>query len=185
MGSFIDDFLQSKGTEITAQISDKLGIDSEKVSGMLPNIVPMILGGLKKEKDNKGGAERVDHILNKHGNKEDAENIGGVVQSVKQKDNTDPGLGGLLGDSGFKAADFLGEKFGLSKELTSQIIPMVAPIVLGFLKKKRDDDGLGTSGIASIIDRDGDGSILDDIGGFLSKGLGNSDLGKSLGGLFK
>ncbi len=27
----------------------------------------MILGGLKKQKDNHGGEERVDHILNKYG----------------------------------------------------------------------------------------------------------------------
>lgn len=185
MSNFIDEFLKSKGPELTAQVSEKLGIDKEKVSGMLPNILPMILGGLKKEKDNKGGEERVDHILNKYGNKDDAENVGGVVESVKHKDDTDPGLGGLLGNSGFKAADFLGEKFGISKDITSKIIPMVAPIVLGMLKKKRDDEGVGSSGIASIIDRDGDGSILDDVGGFLSKGLGSSDLGKSLGGFLK
>jgi hypothetical protein len=29
---------------------------------MLPQIAPMILGGLKRQKDNYGGEERVDHI---------------------------------------------------------------------------------------------------------------------------
>lgn len=51
---------------------------------------------------------------------------------------------------------------------------------------------MGSGGIGSLLDQDGDGSILDDVAGFLMKGLlgggsskgGGSVMGSILGGLF-
>ena len=66
---------------------------------------------------------------------------------------------------------------------------MLAPIVLGFLTRKRDQGGMGAAGIAALIDQNGDGSVLDDVAGFLLKGLnqqgtgGGGLLGGLLGGL--
>ncbi len=63
---------------------------------------------------------------------------------------------------------------------------MLAPVVLGYLTKSKDS-GQGISGIASILDADGDGDILDDVVGFLGKSMGGSTgglLGGLLGGLF-
>ena len=80
-----------------------------------------------------------------------------------------------------------GKQFNLDSNITSKIIPMLAPVVLGYLTKTRDD-GTGSSGIASLLDADGDGSILDDVAGFLVKGVGGGSssglLGGLLGGLF-
>ena len=70
---------------------------------------------------------------------------------------------------------------------------MLAPLILGALsKKKNQTGGAGLDGLASLIDRDGDGNILDDIAGFLGPALGGGSassgsgglLGSILGGLF-
>ncbi len=66
-----------------------------------------------------------------------------------------------------------------------KIIPMIAPLVLGALTRKRDSGGLGLQGIAGLLDRDGDGNILDDVAGFLTQGQGGNLLGGLLGGLLK
>ena len=106
--------------------------------------------------------------------------------SQVQNQDADPRLGGLLGDSGVQATNMLSKQFNLDGNTAMKIIPMLAPIILGFLTQKRDQAGAGSTGIAAILDRDGDGSILDDIAGFFlqgSTGRSRTGGGGLLGGL--
>lgn len=151
----------------------------------------MILGGLKKQKDEHGGQERVDHILNKYGSADTLNNLTELFSSKAKEQNPDPNLGGLLGNAGSQAVNMLSNQFKLDSGTVSKLIPMIAPVVLGFLTKKRDSGGAGSSGISALLDQDGDGSILDDVAGFLMGGSGKSGqsgmgnlIGNLLGGLF-
>ncbi len=186
MANFMEDFMRSLGPEVTDQLSANLGIEKNAAQQILPQIAPMILGGLRRQKDNYGGEARVDHILNKYGSPDVLDNMGDFFSSQVQNQNADPRLGGLLGDSGVQASNMLSKKFNLDGGTAMKIIPMLAPIILGFLSKTRDQGGAGSAGIASILDRDGDGSILDDVAGFFLQGsTGRSRMGGGglLGGL--
>ncbi len=182
MAGFIDDLMKNYGGEVSEKLSSTLGIDKSVAEGLIPQVAPMIMGGLKKQMETKGGADRANHILNKYGDQSVLDNIGDLFASGAKEEEPDPGLGGLLGDSGTKAADMLGSQFNISGDIAKKIIPMLAPVVLGALTRKRDNEGAGESGIASIIDQDGDGQILDDVGGFLRGALGSSGGGGGKGG---
>lgn len=182
MAGILDELMSSLGGDVTKQLSNTLGLDQGAASKIIPMVAPMILGGLKKQKDEHGGEERVNHILNKYGSSSVLDDIGGLFKSKASDPNADPKLGGLLGDAGVQATNLVSKQFNIDSGSASKIIPMLAPVVLGFLSKKRDADGLGSNGIASLLDQDGDGSILDDVAGFLTKGLGGS-VGDILGGL--
>jgi len=180
----MEEFMSSLGPEVSNKLSANLGIEENAVQQMLPQIAPMILGGLKRQKDNYGGEARVDHILNKYGSADALDNIGDFFANKVQDQQADPRLGGLLGDSGMQATNMLSKQFNLSGGTAAKIIPMLAPIILGFLTQKRDTGGAGSTGIASILDRDGDGSILDDVAEmFLQGSSGRSRGGGLLGGL--
>ena len=191
MANFIDDFMKSMGPQVASEMSKSLGINKNVATQLIPQIAPLILGGLKKQKDEHGGAPRIDHILNKYGSADVLNDIGGLFKN-KVKEDPDPKLGGLLGDSGIQAAKMLGNQFNLDSGTAMKLIPMLAPLILGALTQKRDQGGAGSSGIASLLDQDGDGSVLDDVAGFLMKGLGGGGtskaganiLGSLLGGLF-
>jgi hypothetical protein len=192
MPGFLDDFMKSYGPEVSKQLAGQLGIKNNVAQQIIPQVVPMILGGLKRQMEQQGGAPRVDHILNKYGSANVLENIAGLFSQKAKDANPDPKLGGLLGDSGVQATKLLSEKFGLNLSTAMKIIPMLTPLILGALTKKRDAGGVGSSGITALLDQDGDGSILDDVAGMLfqgvmggsgSKGAGNV-LGGLLGGLF-
>lgn len=191
MPGFIEEFMGTLGPEVTNQISKNLGIKKNVASQIIPQVIPMILGGLRKQKDEHGGEARIDHILNKYGSASVLDNIGGLFSSKAKDENADPRLGGLLGESGVQATNMIADKFGLNSSTAMKLIPMLAPIVLGALTQKRDAQGAGSSGIAALLDQDGDGSILDDVAGFLMQGLlgsgsqsGGNVLGGLLGGLF-
>lgn len=182
MSNILEDFIGSMGPQITSQLSSQLGIDKSTAGAIIPQVLPMILGGLKKQKDNHGGEARVEHILNKYGSSSVLDDIGGLFSQKAHDEKPDPALGGLLGEAGVQASNLFGKQFNLDSNTAAKIIPMLAPIVLGFLTKKKDS-GEGVSGIASLLDQDGDGSILDDVTGFIMSGLGGSPSSSQGGGL--
>lgn len=183
MAGIIDEFMKSMGPEVSQQMSKSLGINKNTAMQIIPQVAPLILGGLQKQKANDG-EERVDHILNKYGSASVLDNIAGLFSQKAQDSNADPKLGGLLGDSGVQASNLMQSQFNLDSNTAMKIIPMLAPVLLGFLSKKRDSGGLGASGIASLIDQDGDGNILDDVAGMFMQNAGNAGAkGGALGGL--
>ena len=190
MPGFVDEFMGTLGPTVAKQLASNLGIKQNVATQIIPQLIPMILGGLKRQKDEQGGEARVDHILNKYGSADVLSNIGGLFSQKAEDENADPRLGGLLGDSGVQATNMIADKFGLNANTAMKLIPMLAPVVLGALTQKRDAQGVGSTGIASLLDQDGDGSILDDVAGFLMQGLlgsgsqrGGNVLGSLLGGL--
>lgn len=191
MASFIDEFMKRYGPEVTRQMSTNLNVDKATVQKLIPQLAPLIISGLKKQKDTRGGEERVDHILNKYGDSSALDNIKDVIASKTRASDTDANLGGLLGNSGgTEAAMALSKKLNIDPSAIMKMIQALSPILLGALSKKRDTSGAGLSGIASMLDADGDGSILDDVAGFLTKrgasqSKGKSILGSVLGGLMK
>lgn len=184
MASFIEEFMSSMGPEVTNQLTSTLGLKKKTAEQIIPQIAPLILSGLKKQKDERGGEARVDHILNKYGSASVLDHIGDLFSTRAHDENADPRLGGLLGESGVQAANMLSKQFKIDGSVATKLIPMLAPVILGFLTKKRDQQGAGSTGIAALLDQDGDGSILDDVAGFLMKGVGSRGLGNILGSLF-
>ncbi|MCB1233001.1 MAG: DUF937 domain-containing protein [Verrucomicrobiae bacterium] len=184
MASLIEQLVQTHGSEVASQLSGKLGISEDKAAGLLPALAPMILGGLQRQAQEHGGADRVDHILDKHADESVLDNLGDFFsrKADEPAEQADPGLGGLLGGAGGQASQMIGNQLGLSQDQANQIIPMLAPIILGFLTRQRNQAGGGSQGqslIMGMLDQDGDGSILDDVAGMLG---GGSLLGSLLGG---
>ncbi|MBS7644483.1 MAG: DUF937 domain-containing protein [Candidatus Bathyarchaeia archaeon] len=172
MDSFIEEFMNMYGPEVSRQLASNLGVKQDVVSQMIPLITPLILGGLKRQMKEYGGEARVNHILSKYGNPSSLDNLGEEVSSRAQYQQPDPRLGGLLGESGVQAALAMGQKFNVNPKTVMMIISILAPIILGALVRKRDREKVGPQGIANLIDRDGNESILDDVIGMLLGGLG-------------
>jgi len=189
MASFVDDFMKSYGPEVTKHMSSNFNVDPSTVKQLIPKLAPLIISGLKKQKDEQGGDARIDHILNKYGDSSVLDNIKDLIANKAVDSGTDAGLGGLLGSSGSMAAQVLGKQHNISAGTIEKMIPALAPLILGALSRKRDTGGSGISGIGSLLDMDGDGSILDDVAGFFTKGAkqrgGGGILGGLLGGLIR
>ena len=184
MPNLVEEFISSLGPDVTKKMSSATNIDQGTLQQLLPVIAPMILGGLKKQKDERGGQDRVDHILNKYGNPSALDNMDDLFKQKLNDNSTEPNLGGLLGNAGTDATNMLTNNFKIDSNMAGKLIPMLAPIVLGFLTKKRDS-GTGSSGLAGLLDQDGDGSILDDVAGLFLGGSSKSSnpLSGILGGL--
>jgi len=190
MAGFIDEFLRNYGPEVTKQMSSNFNVDQGTVKKLIPQLAPLILAGLKRQKDTRGGDERVDHILNKYGDSSVLDNIKDLISNKAHAEQVDPNLGGLLGDAGgLQAAQALANKLNIDSSTIMKMIPALSPLILGYLTRKRDTGGKGITGVGALLDADGDGSILDDVAGFLlksgtsSQSRGGGLLGSILGGI--
>ena len=161
---FLDDLYQEHGQSVQQRVSTELGIPADKAARALPTVAPIILAGLRREMDKGGPAHIESRItdLNNNGIPDDEE------------------VGGLLGGKGKEASALMANQLGISGAAASKLIPMLAPIIIGMLMKKgggaaggpagAGGAGGGLGGMAAILDRNGDGSILDDLSGLISKG---------------
>jgi hypothetical protein len=179
--NILDELQQTHGSEIQRVLTQQLGLSPQQAAGALNKVGPLILGALKRDKDLRGE----DHVA-------------GKVQQFGSVDLSDPGatmsgahagdtdLGGLLGGKGNQASQQLAQHLGISTGTAMKIIPMLAPLIIGMLMKKGGGvpggtpgtgGGGGLGGLASILDRDGDGQILDDLGALFGGGPGSNKAG--------
>ena len=78
-----------------------------------------------------------------------------------------------LGDGG---VDAMANKIGANKTQTASALEGIVPTLLGAMSSNTKSES-GASGLLGALDRDHDGSILDDVSGF----IGNSDNGPGEG----
>lgn len=182
--SFLDDLYREHGRTVQNHVSTELGIDEEKAATVLPQVAPVILAGLKRRMEEQG-AENMEAELSEAAAGADVDDIQSLLrQGMPQEGEADPDLGGLLGGKGQEASGMLANQLGISSGAAAKLLPMLAPLIIGMLAKKgQAGGGGGAGGIAGILDRNGDGSILDDLGRIIGGGSGAAGvLGSVLGG---
>jgi hypothetical protein len=182
----------AQGTQAVDQISQNLGADSGAVSSAIQMALPVILGGLAKNVQQPQGAENLDNALAKD---HDGSLLGsltdfltGGVPSPQQATRQTNGAGILehiLGGSQNTAAQEISQRSGLNVGQVANLLITLAPIVMAFLGKQKQQNGLNAGGISDLIlgqtqqaqssgnpmldmaskwlDKDGDGSAMDDL----------------------
>ena len=200
----IMDQLSSSGG--TGQIAQALGADESAMGPLIAAALPAIIGGMANNAKQPGGAASLSNALNDH----DDSVFGDLSSILGGGGPGDAILGHVLGPKRAPVEQELAGKQGVDLSLITKLLPLLAPLVMGYLSKQKktqglDDAGLGSmlnqerqqaeaaspglGGLASILDADGDGSIIDDVmdmasgasGGQKKGGLGGL-LGKILGG---
>lgn len=177
--NFLDDLMKEMGGPVAEQLSKREGLNSAQSKGILEGLAPVILGGLKRKQEE--GIDLED-LMSGLGAKEEAlDDPSGFFDSPL---NIDLGGGGILGlEKGEQAADAISQKAGVGSSMVRRVLPLLIPVVMSFLMKKgRQDSNTPDrkSGMGAILDRDGDGKILDDIAGML---LAGQTGGRGKGGL--
>lgn len=167
--SFIDDLVKEMGGPVAEQLGKREGLNESQSKGILEGLAPVILGGLKRKQSD--GIDLEDFVSGLGGREEGLENPGSFFDGPA---NLDIGAGGVLGlERGEQTAEAIAKKAGIGVDLARKVLPMVIPLVLAYLiKKGREDKSTPDrrSGLEAILDRDGDGAILDDIAGMVLAG---------------
>jgi len=199
------------GQQIISGVAGQTGQSSDKTSNLLSMALPVLMGAMKKNASTPEGAQGLLGALNKHQQGGLLDNLGGFfeggVDESAQKEG-DGILGHLLGGKRPAVENALSQKSGMDLGSVANILKVAAPLLMGAVGKQTqqagisDSNGLGNllggllggasqqnsgsqSILTSILDADGDGSIIDDIAGMaMGGGKKKGGLGGLLGGLF-
>ena len=209
MSGLLDLLNSPMGRQMIQGVSSETGQSENKTADVLSMAMPLLLGAMKKNVSKPGGAEGlIGALSSKHDGSilDDLGGLfgGGVDQSVK--DDGAGILGHVFGSKQANVENALSQKSGVDTAGIANILKIAAPIVLGYLGRQRsksqvnDASGMNSllggllggqpkqnqSLITTLLDSDGDGSILDDVAGMvMDGGKKKSGLGGLLGGLFK
>jgi hypothetical protein len=196
MADITDTLEQMLGAQ-AGQIGARIGADEDQTRTALHAAIPALMAAFGQEAQRGGGireAIREDHdgaILDQL-----SDYLGGTAQLSPRTTNGPGILDHVLGNRQQEVATALSAKSGLDLGSIMQLLPLLAPIVMGMLGKKSNASpggGFDLDDLGSILGREQDdnrsrnpdiGDILDSLGGGSgsSKGGVGDVLDSMLGG---
>ena len=196
MTDVLESLKSQLGPAAIQQISRTLGADPQTTSSAVSTALPAILAGLSRNASHPQGAAALNSALDAHDGSI-LDNLGGVLGGGGG------GIGGailghIFGGKRGAVEQGVGTASGLNAQQVSQLLMMLAPIVMGVLGRAKQQSNLDAStlpnvlqqstqkmqqespalgGLASILDSNHDGNIADDVarigtsvlGGFFKK----------------
>lgn len=154
------------------QIAQQLGVSTEEATQATRAALPALVQGMQANAQDPGGAASLQEALQQHGQRLTP---GGLdVENVDRADG-EKIVGHVFGDAQPRVVQQLGGLGGLNSGLIGKLLPMLAPLVMGWLAGKLS--GKGTDALATPSGGSGDPNGSGDsggggIGGWLSDILG-------------
>jgi len=148
-------------------LSSFLGSDNDKTSGLLGMAAPAVLGMLGKRAASDAGAEALFGMAN---NADDGilDDLGGFLGGGDSGGMGGALVGSLFGNKREAVESGLAQQSGVGGAIVSKLLPMLAPMVMGMLKRKIMGGAMNAGGLASMLGDNtnamrsgGLGSILD------------------------
>lgn len=175
-------------------ISRQIGADEPATSGAIGALIPVILSTMASNASKPAAASRLNQALAEDHDGGLLDNLGGFLGNPEMGDGTAI-LGHIFGGRQSKVESGVAGGTGLNAGQVAQLMAILAPIImaaLGKAKRNKDLDAGGLSemlgkesaaakansggllgSLSSMLDADGDGSAIDDLGrmagGFFSK----------------
>ncbi len=181
------------------QIGRMVGADSQATRGVVEGAIPLLVSALAGNANQAGGADAIFGALNRDHDGSIFDDLAGFLTGGTAASDGAGILGHVLGGRQGNVVSALSGSSGLSAQKVMQILAMVAPLVMGALGKVQRQRGLDSGGLSDLLqgersrvaqhspgmmgmleqmlDRDGDGSMMDDLAS-----TGMSVLGGLLGG---
>ena len=198
MAGILDLLNSDMGKQIIRSVSEKTGLDASQATNVVSSTLPALLGQMQNNLTSKEGASGLLTALTS--GKHDGSILGNISGFLNGGDFTDGNkiLGHVLGGNQEKMVQGLSSKTGVDSSIISKILPMLAPIIMGYLAKQTKKDGVSTGsglndilgglmggnggGLASMLDQNGDGKL--DVSDAMSAVNKKGGLGGLLGKLF-
>ncbi|MBK8811921.1 MAG: DUF937 domain-containing protein [Acidobacteria bacterium] len=186
----LEDLLgQQQGSEVVNQIGQQVNAEPSLVNTAIQMALPAIISGLAKNAATPDGAQALDGALANDHDGSILDNLGGLGSLIfgggQAPRQADAGgiLGHILGGNQGQVTEKISNESGLNMGQVAQILMFLAPIVMGYLGRQKQQNNLDAGGISDLLtgqqqqiqqasqgsfiermlDSDGDGSAMDDI----------------------
>ena len=206
----LEELAGALGGDTLGQLAGVLGADNDAVSKGVAAALPALLGGLTRNASEPEGASALSNALgSRHGSGSILDSLGSIfggsqwAQEQASRDGENI-LGHVFGNARPRVEQQVQAASGLQSSMVTKLLPLLAPVVLGYLGKKlsggdsnqvasalqgeraqvqQNDSVFGS--ILDMLDGDDDdqgGGLMDMAGDMLKGQAGKMILGKLLGG---
>ncbi len=176
-----------------SQISQTIGADENTTSTAIQSALPMILGGLARNSQSDEGAASLFGAIDNDHDGSVLDDLAGFIGNYGQANGAGI-LGHVFGGQQPAIEQTVSQSSGLDMSKVGPLLTILAPIVMGALGRTQRQEGLGAGDLAGllggstqqmasgspvvdllsqVLDRDRDGSAVDDVigmlGGFFGK----------------
>ncbi|MDT0685609.1 DUF937 domain-containing protein [Autumnicola psychrophila] len=199
MASILDILNTQPGENLIKKAHKETNESKDDITSALVMGMPLILGALKNNSEKEKGAQALDKALtNEKHNGDLLENL----QNSETGKITGEGekiIGHVLGGQKDIIEETLSKTLGMSKNSISTILKLAAPVIMSLLGSQKRKDGVKANSLSglieslmgassahdsslinSLIDKNNDGNIIDDVTGMV---LGGGKKGKEGGSI--
>ena len=183
------------GGNTVSQISQAIGADEGTTSNAIQSALPMLLGGLANNSSTEGGASGLLGAIDRDHDGSVLDDIGGLIAGNFGGNAANGAgiLGHIFGGSQGGVEQTVSQSSGLDMSKVGPLLALLAPIVMGAIGRSRQQGEVGTSDLGGLLggaaqqmgggsdlmgmlggllDRNRDGSAVDDVVGMLGGLLG-------------
>jgi hypothetical protein len=173
--NILDSIVGARDGAAVQQLAAQFGLRPEQTTAAMSALMPALAAGLRRNlTTNKAGLESA-LASGHHETYVDQPEVLGAPATTADGNAI---LGHIFGskDVSRKVAAGAAEKTGIDPAVLKQMLPLLASLAMGVLAKQKKGATAGagaaqSGGLAGmlepLLDRDGDGSIVDDVGGML------------------
>ena len=184
--NILDSIMNTGNGAAVRQLGSQLGLDEQQTASALSALVPALSAGLRKNVQSRDGLSGLVSALSggAHQRYIDDPAVLGEADAVADGNGI---LGHLFGskDVSRQVAAQAGAQTGLGPDVMKRMLPLVATLVMGAMSRQAASgggsplaSGTGATGLLEMLggalDKNRDGSALDDILGSIGRTLGRS-----------
>ncbi len=188
--ALFDGLVQQLSGPVASMISKQLGADDNTTQQAIAGALPLLISALSKNASTDDGANALSNALDKDHDGGILDNLMGLISNPQASAGAGI-LGHLLGGNQGLAQQGVSQASGLNMAQAGQLLITLAPIVMGFLGKHKQEQGMDASTLAgflggqqqqaqsatpsglgmlmNLVDMNHDGSPVDDVLGMLGK----------------
>jgi hypothetical protein len=191
--SLLEMLQQRLGGDVVNRISSRIGADPGTTGNAIDAALPLLLSALARNTQDPAKARSLDTAVAQDHTGAILEDVPGHVNAPDQQDGAGI-LRHVLGGNQQAVQSGLSQATGLDASKVGSLLTTLAPLVMGALGRAKQENGLDQEGLSTLLnkeqqqlsqsapgamnalsrllDRNKDGSMVDDIGGMLSQAFG-------------
>ena len=188
MASIMNAILGQFDADTLGELSNQLGTNQQTTGNAIAAAVPILLSALSRNSNDTEGRDSLFNALSSDHNGGILDNLLGFLGGAQQSSGAGI-LGHVFGNSQNGVVTALSKATGMDASSMGRLLVTLAPIVMGFLGRTRQQQAMGPTGLAGLLggeteyaqqaapglmgtinrflDQNGNGSAVDELAGML------------------
>ncbi len=141
--SLIDLITGNAGNQVAAQAENKFGISKNQIIALLAVAAPLVISYLRNKSQDANEAEALNNAL-------DRDHDGSILDNPSQVEARQQEGGSILdhifGGQKAQVENQLSQNTGISMDKIGPILSMLAPIIMGYIGKEKQANGVTSGG---------------------------------------